>query len=197
MSLTRVMKEYTALEPGTYKVQLMDLTETQLENPQYGNGDVIRFAFECVDEVDDEGNRYQLDGIANDILTSESKLTKWLAALGVTAKPGEGLDMAEAVGRECLAEVVLKPGKDGTGAFPRIDKLVPLPKGKAIGRTVAATETVAQAVSDDISSWWSVTRTRNWSRADVLKVSHEMFGAEPAELAPKDRAELLEALDPK
>lgn len=191
--MKRTMKEYVALEPGTYKVQLMDLNEAQLENPQYGNGDVIRFTFECVDEVDDDGNRYQLDGIANDILTTESKLTKWLAAFGVIAKPGEDIDMAEAVGRECLAEVVVKPGKDGTGAFPRIDKLVPLPKGKAIGRTVAA----SGATESDVSAFWGETRKRNWERKAVLELSHEMFGAEPAELAPEDRAELLEAIEAK
>lgn len=187
MSLKRSMKEYQAIEPGTYQVRLMDLTETQIENPQYGNGDVIRFAFECTDVVDNEGNPYELDGIAIDILTPESKLTKWLAAFGVTAKPGETLDMEEAIGRECLAEIVHKPGKDGTGAFPRIDKLVPLPKSS--GRPAPS-----QAVSGDISAWWKETRTAGLKREDVINASKEMFGAEPAELAPEDREELMAAL---
>jgi hypothetical protein len=180
------MKEYQAIEPGTYQVKLMDLTETQLENPAFGNGDVIRFTFECVDVVDNEGNPYELDGIANDILTPESKLTKWLAALGVTAKPGEGIDMEDAVGHECLAEIVHKPGKDGTGAFPRIEKLVPLPRA---GRSATPAPS-----TPDISAWWKETRELGLKRDEVLKTSNEMFGAEPAELAPEDRAELLKVL---
>lgn len=184
MSLKRTMKEYQAIEPGTYQVRLMNLTETQIENPQFGNGDVIRFAFECVDVVDTEGNPVELDGIANDILTPESKLTKWLAALGVTAKPGEGLDMEDAVGRECLAEIVHRPGKDGSGAFPRIDKLVPLPRSSRAAPTAAP----------DISAWWKETRDAGFKRDDVMKASNEMFGAEPAELAPEDREELMERL---
>jgi hypothetical protein len=187
MSLKRTMKEATTLEPGTYTVRLMDLVETTLENPQFGNGDVIRFALETTDVVDEEGNPVQLDGIANDKLTPMSKLSRWLTAFGVSAKPGEDVDMEKAIGQQAMAVIVLKPGKDGTGAFPRIDDLVPLPK--AGGRSVPTTP-----ASVDISGWWKTTRDAGLKRDDVLKASKEMFGAEPAELAPEDRDELLTVL---
>lgn len=153
------MKEYTALEPGTYRVQLMDLRETQLENPQHGTGDVIRFVLECVDELDSEGNRYALDGIANDILTPLSKLTEWLAAFGVSARPGEDIDMSEAVGREAMATVIHKPGKDKTGAFARIDKLVPLPKDaqKAPGRPSAPAVVNPDGTPNYTAFWSAIT----------------------------------------
>lgn len=187
MSLKRTMKEATTLDAGTYTVQLMDLVETTLENPQYGNGDVIRFALETTDVVDEEGNPVQLDGIANDKMTPMSKLSRWLSAFGVSAKPGEDVDMEEAIGKQAMAVIVLKPGKDGTGAFPRIDDLVPLPRsgGRAAPAAPAAT---------DISAWWKQTRDAGLKRDDVLKTSNEMFGAEPAELAPEDRAELFERM---
>lgn len=183
MSLTRTMKEATTLEAGTYEVQLIDLKEDMLENPQFGNGAVIRFQMETTDVLDEEGNPVELDGLANDKLTPLSKLTVWLAAFGVTAKPGEDIDMSEAIGRKAMAVIVLKPGKDGTGAFPRIENLVPLPRA---GRSAA--------VAPDISAWWKETRDLGLKRDEVLKASNEMFGAEPAELASEDRAELLKVL---
>lgn len=177
--LTRTMKEVQTLEPGTYKVQLMDLKETQLENPSFGNGDVIRFVLETTDVMDTEGNPIELDGIANDKLTPMSKLTRWLAAFGVTAIPGEDVDMEEAVGREAMAVVVLKPGKDGTDMFPRIDDLVPLPKsGKApTGPTEAKADFVA---------FWARIEAAGFKRTEVAPyVDNDL-----TTIAKKSQAEL-------
>ena len=195
MPLRRTMKEEHNLDPGTYKVRLMDLKEATLENPQFGNGDVIRFVLETVDVVDGEGNPIELDGIANDKLSPMSKLTRWLSAFGVTSKPGEEVDMEDAVDREAMAVIVNKPGKDGTGAFPRIEDLVPLPK-TGNGRTARPTEppvTTDGAVME-IGDWWALTRQEGFERIAVIEKSKVMFGEEPPNISPAERTALLEEL---
>lgn len=183
MTLKRTMREGISLEAGTYEVQLIDLKEDILENPQFGDGAVIRFELETTDVLDEEGNPVRLDGIASDKLTPLSKLTRWLKAFGVTAEPGEEIDMARAIGQRAQAVIVLRPGKDGTGSFPRIEDLVALPRSRA----------VRPAPVNDISDWWKATRERGLNRKEVLDRSQELFGCEPAELAPEDRAELMES----
>ena len=168
MPLKRKMTEVQTLEPGTYKVQLMDLKETILENPQFGSGDVIRFCIETTEVVDEEGNRIELDGIANDKLTPLSKLTRWLTAFGVTAEAGEEIDMEEAIGREAMAVIVVKPGKDGTGAFPRVDDLVPLPKSGKASSAPQKPTAASNGDSPDVDSFWRRIRAAGFDRADVL-----------------------------
>ena len=181
------MTEVETLEPGTYRVQLQDLKETILENPQFGNGDVIRFVLHTTEVTGTDGQPVEIDGIANDKLTPLSKLTRWLGAFGVSAEPGEELDMEQAIGLEAMAVIVNRPSKDGSGNFARVDDLVPLPK-------TGTRRVVAASGDDELSAWWKQTRDEKFERKHVLEFCEELFGAEPSNITAAERAELLERL---
>ena len=159
----------------------MDLKETTLENPQFGNGDVIRFLLEAVDVFDQDGNPIELDGIANDLLTPLSKLTRWLGAFGLTSEPGEEIDMEQAIGREAMAVIINVPGKDGTGAFARISDIVPLPMtGSRNGRVAAPPRPAppkpvpdGSSPDPDFTGFWTQVKVMGKTQADVLALLPE------------------------
>lgn len=204
MGRERVMEEatFTNIEKGTYPVTCIGVKEDTIPNPQYGNGDVIKFTIQFDTIEDDEGVLLTRETMASDYLTPGSKLTAILLAFGVTAEVGQRVDIDDCLGKQALATVgsITKTVKGVVKTYDTIESLFPAPVMK--GRAARPPAEPAASVEEtqgvlDISAWWKVTRDRNWKRDDVLKLSHEMYGCEPAELAPEDRAVLLEAIEEK
>src|SRR3970282_408727 len=70
------------LEPGTYTATCTAVKEDVLENPQFGDGAIVRIYMTLDDVVDLDGELVTLDAIANAKVSPKSKLTRWAEALG-------------------------------------------------------------------------------------------------------------------
>ena len=188
MTLTRQMEdgEFTPITPGTYTVTCTDVKEGVIENPAFGNGDIIRFTVSFDDLLDTEGAEVIRDAIANDKLTPMSKLTEWLIAFGVSASVGESLDIEECMGRKALAKVTNIEKNDKT--YDRISSLLPSPK--------AATRDTEVNVSElPIVEWWSYVRAQGFTQMAVRAMAAEMFdGREPKDLSGEEREAVFAAL---
>ena len=131
MTLMRQMQEseFTPIKPGTYAVTCTAVKPDMIENPPFGNGDIIRFTLRFNDLLDAEGAEVTRDAIANDKLTPMSKLTEWVRAFSVHADVGESVDIEECIDKQALAQVTSIEKNDKT--YDRIAGLLPAPKAAA------------------------------------------------------------------
>ena len=122
--------KFTNIEKGTYSVTCIGVKEDTIQNPQYGNGDVIKFTLQFDNLTDDEGNLLTRETMASDYLTPGSKLTAILQGFGVTAELGHALDIDDCIGRQALAKVgsVTKTVKGVVKTFDTIDEIFAAPK---------------------------------------------------------------------
>lgn len=182
MSIRRTMEESTFvhLEPGTYPVTCMSVRADTLENPQFGNGDVIRFTLRVDDLMDENGKEVERDLIANDKLTPMSKLTECLMAFGVRAEVGEELDLEECVGHKALAQVSERKKDDKV--YDRIEKLLPQQR-------MAAADPAG-----NISDFWKVVKNKGYTVPQVTQTAEDMYGKHPKDLSADERQEILETI---
>lgn len=143
MPRERVMEEakFTNIEKGTYPVTCVGVKEDTIPNPQFGNGDVIKFTIQFDTLEDDEGNLITRETMASDYLTPGSKLTAILMAFGVTAELGKVLDIDDCVGRQALATVGEK-AKTVNGqvkTYDTIESIFPAPKLRGSAAPAAQT----------------------------------------------------------
>ena len=188
MTLTRQMEdgEFTPITPGTYTVTCTDVKEGVIENPAFGNGDIIRFTVSFDDLLDTEGAEVIRDAIANDKLTPMSKLTEWITAFGVVVAVGESADIEECMGRKALAKVTNVEKNDKT--YDRITALLPSPKAAAPKADVDISEL-------PIIEWWTFVRAQGHTQMAVRAMAAEMFdGQEPKDLDGKEREAVFAAL---
>jgi len=166
--VTKSSGEIPDVEPGTYAATCVRVKDDLIENPQFGDGNVVRLYMVLNDVVDDQGEEIELDGMANRKLTPKSKLTRWAEALGrpIDFDNEDDFDTEELVGANCLIKVV-RADKD---SWPKIEDMTAPPK---LGRPAKATP----ANEDDVSAWWE-----------------ELYGKAPADLTAPERAKLMEAL---
>jgi len=121
------------LDAGTYEMICTRVREDTIQNPQFGNGDVIRFTLQTTDVVDEDGGPIELEAMANDSLTPNSKLTKWLTAFGVGIPEDADTDLEKVVGRKCLVNVEIVDRGD-KGEWNRITELLAPPRSQSARR---------------------------------------------------------------
>lgn len=182
MAIRRTMEESTFvhLEPGTYPVTCLSVKAETLENPQYGDGNIIRFELRFDDVLDENGEEIKRDLRANDKLTPMSKLTGILLAFGVKAAVGEEVDIEDCVGKQALAQVI--EIKKDDKVYDRIKDLLPTQK-KASGDPTA-----------NISDFWHEVRSKGFAVREVTKTAEDLYGKHPKDLTPEERAEILAQL---
>ncbi len=135
MAVIPVTESVVLLNDGSYEVECIDAEPDQLENPQWGSGDIIRFQFKVIGEFDKAGEPVILDPIATAALTPQTKLWSWSIALGEQPVIGEDFDTDRLLNKRALAQVKSDLKPDGTKGFPKIKNLIPLPKSTPKGRT--------------------------------------------------------------
>lgn len=138
--------KFTNIEKGTYPVTCIGVKEDTIPNPQFGNGDVIKFTIQFDTLEDDEGELLTRETMASDYLTPGSKLTSILLAFGLTAEVGKTLDIDDCVGRQALATVGAK-SKTVNGqvkTYDTIESIFPAPKTRSAPRPAQAAPTAAQ-----------------------------------------------------
>jgi len=181
--VTKSSGEIPDVEGGTYMATCVRVKDDTIENPQFGNGDVVRLYMVLNDVVDEHGDEIELDGMANRKLTPKSKLTRWAEAMGrpIDFDNEDDFDPEELVGSSCLIKVV-RADKD---SWPKIEEMTARTKtGRGKGAPVA----------ENIGVWWGKTRNAGIKRMEVMAKSEEMFGKPPADLTPDERAELSKEL---
>lgn len=189
MALTRTPKAGGIdLEPGTYEVVCTEVKTDVIENPQFGNGDVIKFKLKVVDMVDEAGDDVELSCMANDVLTPKSKLWGWLQGFGLKVEIGKPVDVESALGKGAFAVVSQQPGKDG-GLFTKVEEIIAMPKSQQ--RAVRAANPEALTTAE----WWKLARDdEGFSREEIVEKSMALFEREPPELTAEERADLLKSL---
>jgi hypothetical protein len=176
MGNTRTMEEakFTNIDPGTYPVTCIGVRGDTLENPQYGDGAVVKFRLEFDGLEDDEGEPLTREAMASDYLTTGSKLTRYLFAFGISASVGQDIDLDDAIGKQALA-VVGKKTK-GDKVYDTIDNLIPAPKARTNGskpaqKAPAASQTPSMIKDTGEVDWpifWKVTREAGIKREEVI-----------------------------
>lgn len=183
--VTKSTGEIPDVEAGTYMATCVRVKDDTIENPQFGDGNVVRLYMVLNDVVDEQGDEVELDGMANRKITPKSKLTRWAEALGrpIDFDHEDNFDPEELVGCQCLIKVV-RADKD---SWPKIDDMTAPPK---VGRPASAKPTE----ESDVSAWWATMRANGLERMEVMAKSEELFSRPPAELTSVERAELTKAL---
>lgn len=201
MSTKRTMEEpkFKNIDPGTYPVTCVAVRPDTLENPQYGDGSVIKFKLEFDGLEDDDGEPLTREAMAGDYLTPGSKLTRYLFAFGITADIGGEVDIDDAVNRQALA-VVGKKTK-GDKVYDTINDLIPAPKARTNGakapqKAQEADRTPSMIKPDYTIEWtvfWKSLRELGFTREQVIE---EAGGDVEALMAmdPTDVVELYEIL---
>ena len=134
------------LDNGTYPITIVAIAEGQIENPQYGDGRVVRIDMEFDGMVLPDGDPVILDAIANPKLSPKSKLGGWCKALGFDLEIGQEFDLDELVGAKGLA-VIENESKDGQD-WPRVVNIV------GTVRTNRTTVPPADTSKPDIGAFW-------------------------------------------
>jgi hypothetical protein len=156
--------KFKNIEKGTHPVTCIAVRPDVLENPQYGDGSVIKFKLEFDGMEEDDGEPVTREAMAGDYLTPGSKLTRYLFAFGISAGIGEEVEIEDAVGRQALAVVGQKT--KGEKVYDTIENLIPAPK-TALRRATAKTEQIAPEDvpwDGDIASVINPDGGCNWAR---------------------------------
>lgn len=147
------------LENGTYAMTVKDVREDKIENPQFGDGTVVRIDIELDDMVMPDGEPVELDAMANAKLSPKSKLGLWIAALGFEIKVGQEFDLDDLKGAQGLV-VVENEHKDDVD-WPRIVNIVAAPKS---GAAVSLSKPDGKP---DFTVFWTKVKELGKSKTDV------------------------------
>ncbi len=181
----------TLLEDGTYEVELVDIVSFEIENPTFGDGNVFKWSFEVVDQLDGDGEPIILDPVSNRKLTPLTKFWAWAVALGAKPEVGADFDTKTLHGAHAMAQVEAKLKPDGTKGFPRIVGLVAMPKTNA--RRAAGGSTKVE--SESISDWWAKVRDEGLEQDYVRELCRAQFGGRTiTQVTPAERDELYKKL---
>lgn len=181
------------MEPGSYVVTCFDAHVDKLEKSQYGDGTVLRFILELDEEEDEDGEKIQLDAIANLKLSAKSKLMAWIEAFGFHPAVGESFDTDQLVGKKAMAVIEDHQSADG-GVFSRVKDLMPLPKSKG-GPGKVQPSLINPDGSADWTVFWGAVKLAGKSRGDVadeLGLDITDLAKHLQEMDPFDVPELLE-----
>ena len=170
------------VDAGIYMATCVRVKDDFIENPQFGEGDIVRLYFELKDKVDGEGDPVTLDGMASRKISPKSKLTRWADALGRHINfddPDEDFDTEELVGAECQIKVTRKDAE----SWPKVEDVIALPKGTGSRK------------DDDMAEWWQNILGDGFTRDAVVAKSQEMFdNREPKNLTKAERTQLAKAM---
>lgn len=136
------------IEPGTYEVTLIDISEPRIINPQTGPNagkevTLRDWTFSLEDGTEIRGSASTASG-------PKSKTFAWLTALlgGAPPEIGKSYPRSQLIGREALATIAIDEG-----GWPRITNLSARPKAKAAPVAApkrAAPVPAAAGASDDM-----------------------------------------------
>lgn len=198
MSIIEATESQLLLENGTYEVTCSGVEDTFLDNPQFGDGEVVRFKLVVGGELTKDGKEIVLDPIANRVLSPKSKLWSFLVAFGFSPRIGQAFELEDCVGKRALAAVVAKTLPDGSKGFPRVESLMRLPtasksrpvataavpphehdpaytaKGDYVcgtcGKALDPQEEQPTELRPDFSGFWTRVRAAGKNTPDVLAV---------------------------
>ena len=122
------------IEDGTYTVRLESLEDAEGEW-EGKKRNLLKWNWLFPDVPDADGEPGQLPDLTSFALSPKSKLWgRYQALTGVSLDLDMEIDLEDMVGKEGQAAIIHKPGKDGTGSWPRIENVIALPKkGKTKG----------------------------------------------------------------
>jgi len=179
------------LEDGTYEVELLSIKEHSIDNPSFGDGDVFKWSFAVVDEVDEEGDPIILDPVSNRKLTPLTKFWAWAVALGGQPEIGKPFNTDQLIGAHAMAQVEAKVKPDGTRGFPKIVALVAMPKQRNGARPERKTESpqvqATDNLSDELNAWWKKILGMGVDRKAVVEQSRFTYEKDPWDLSPEER----------
>ncbi len=184
------------LEDGTYEVELLTVADFVIKDPSFGDGNVFKWSFEVVDQLDEDGEPIILDPISNRKLTPLTKFWAWAVALGAKPEIGEDFDTETLNGAHAMAQVEAKLKPDGSKGFPKIVGLVAMPKTNARRPTGGSTKPDSESISD----WWAKVRDEGFEQDYVREICLATFrttdgrGRTVSMLTPAERDELYKKL---
>jgi hypothetical protein len=126
------------IEDDTYRVKLDSLEDA--EGVWEGKTrSLLKWNWLFPDVTDEDGKAGELSDLTSLALSPKSKLwSRYQALTGVTLDLDMQIDLDDMIGKEAQAAIIHKPGKDGTGSWPRIENLIALPKTGRKPKTAAA-----------------------------------------------------------
>lgn len=163
------------LADGTYPVQVSEVIEDTIENPQFGNGDVVRIILLVDGVLQPDGEETHLDAIANMKLTPKSKLWGWVTAFGLELVVGSEFDTDALVGRSALARIENDVKEDGS-TWPRVRDIFP-----AVVKPAAGSLTKPDG-KPDYNAFWARVKAIGKTKADVDALAVSVPGRSVAEL---------------
>jgi hypothetical protein len=117
------------LEDGsTHEIKCIKAEEGELENPLYGDGDVLFFEFEVLDVLDKSGRPIVLKELANDRWNEYTKAWAWARGFGLPIDVGVEIDLDSFVGRTALAKIENRT--NGRTERSHIGEVFQLPKSR-------------------------------------------------------------------
>lgn len=136
------------IEPGTYEVTLIDISEPRIINPQTGPNAGKEVTLRDWTFALEDGT--EIRGSASTASGPKSKTFAWLTALLGGAPPvvGQSYPRSQLIGREALATIAIDEG-----GWPRITNLSARPKTKAAPAAAprrVAPAPVAAAAGEDL-----------------------------------------------
>jgi hypothetical protein len=144
--MTRKMKTEAGgleIEDGTYRVSLGSLEDAEGEW-EGKKRDLLKWNWLFPDVVGDDGEPGELSDLSSLALSPKSKLwARYQALTGVTLDLDMEIDLEDMVGKEAQAAIIHKPGKDGTGSWPRIENVIALPKTGKVKAAVSQADPYA------------------------------------------------------
>ncbi len=188
------------VEAGVYLGTCVRVKDDTLDEPQFGDGNIVRL-YLALDDVPDEetGEPIELDGMANRKISPKAKLTRWAEALGhpIDFDTVLDFDTEELVGGKCLVKIIRKD-KD---SWPKIEDLTARPKS---GKAPAFSN--PQPVADDTATFLKVDASGDpevdWTAFWVVAKRHginkkhvtDEAGKEPQDIDPFELPVILEKL---
>lgn len=138
--MARTMKTQAGgleIDDGIYRIRLESLEDTTGEW-EGKTRDLLKWNWRFPQVLDEDGGEGELSDLSSLALSPKSKLwARYQALTGVSLDLDMDIDLDDMLGKEAQAAIAHKPGKDGTGSWPRIENLMALPK-KGSAKTAKA-----------------------------------------------------------
>jgi hypothetical protein len=168
---------------GLYEAKVTAVKDITLEQPDsFGNSEKVEIHLSFVDS---DGVAQTLEPRVNRKWGEKANLFMIAVACGIDADPNAFFDTDFLVG--CKAKVLVETAEEGK--WPRVKSWTRVRAPKA-----AAQKPASAPAEMPITEWWGVARARKWTREEVLNLSAEMYGDEPAKLTGDERALLLDSM---
>lgn len=182
------------VEPGVYFATCTGVKDDTIENPQFGNGDIVRIYLRLDDMVAEDGEPVVLDGMANRIISPKSKLTRWAEALGrpINFDEEDDFETEDLVEGRCQVKVT----RENKDSWPKVDDLTALPRGMAnqptVDDTIAFLKVDAKGeAAVDWTIFWTVVKRHGLNKTHIINAAE---GKEPEDIDPFELPQILEAL---